>query len=109
MGCFFHLCKANNLVSVRTEDALNLIQRIINPIGDFIGSRLVGQDIRADKVLDRIRAAVCAGQDVVDVPTAVNGLTVPPNKIVGVTIGGATHKVAVKVLGKFDVPKEFIP
>lgn len=49
------------------------------------------------------------GQDVVDIPTAVNGLTVPPNKIVGVTIGGATHKVAVKVLGKFNVPKEFIP
>lgn len=94
---------------MRTEDAPNLIQRIINPISDFIRSRLVGQDVGADKVFDCIGAAVSAWQDVVDIPTAVNGLTVPPNKIVRVTIGGATHKVAVKVLGKFDVPKEFIP
>jgi len=105
----FHLCKANDFVRVRTEDFFHLIERVINPIGDFIRSGLIGQDICADKVFDRIRAAVGTGQDVVEIPSAVNGLTLPPYIIVGIAISGPTHKVAVKVLGKFDIPVTFKP
>lgn len=97
------------MVGVRAEDSLNLVERIVNPICDFIGCGLISHDIRADKIFDSIGAAVFFGQDMMDVPSAIDILTMPPNKIVGVTISRATHKIAVKVLGKFHFPKTFIP
>ena len=49
------------------------------------------------------------GQDMVDVPSAIDVLTSPPNEIVGIAICGAAHKIAVKVLGKFHVPISIQP
>lgn len=94
---------------IRTEDTLNLIQRVINPIRDFIGSRLIGQDVCADKIFDSIGAAVVLGQDMVEIPSAVDVLTTPPNEIVGIAVSGTTHEIAVEILGKFHIPINLIP
>lgn len=101
--------QSNDFVGIRTENPFYLVERVIDPVSDFIGSGLIGQDVRADKIFDSIGAAVVLGQDMVEIPSAVDVLTAPPNIIVGIAVSGATHEIAVEILGKFNIPINLIP
>lgn len=103
------LIERYNFVVTRTVDLFHLVQRVVNPIGNFIGCRHVGQDVGADKVFDRIRSAVCFRQDVVDVPSAIDALTALTNEVVGVAVSRTAHKIAVEILGVLSVPVILVP
>lgn len=94
---------------MRTVDLLHLIQRVVYPIGDFIGRRFVGQDVGADKVFDRVRSAVCSRQDVVDVPSTVDVLTALTDEVIGVAVSRTAHKIAVEIFGVLSIPIILVP
>lgn len=103
------LVERHNFVAMRTVDLFHLIQRVVNPIGDFIGCRFVGQNVGADKVFDCIRSAVCFRQDVVDVPSAIDALTALTDEVIGVAVSRTAHKVAVEIFGVLSIPVILVP
>ena len=60
-GVLFSLLQLHYLISVSAENLFYLVLRIINPVSDFIGCILIGNDIGTNKVFDSICTAVCFG------------------------------------------------
>lgn len=108
-GVLLSLLQLDDLVLMSAENLFYLVLRVIYPVSDFVGRRLIGNDIGTDKVFDSICTAMCFRKDMVDIPSAIYPLSVLPNEIVGIAVSGSTHKIAVKVFGILLIPKTLIP
>ena len=93
----------------RAVYAAHLVERIINPIGDLVRRRLIGRHIGADEIFKGAGAAVRAGENMVNIPSAIDEFPMIPSAVVGIAISGTAHQVPVEILGELRITELFLP